>query len=579
MKTVKDLKKLLHEQGLLVYQINAESDRKESRAKEEGAHGKAGKRGAKEKAQRDGGYSMDNMDREISWITYDSREVKPGTVFICKGAAFDVKYLRDAAAAGCIAYVADRRTAERIFAEPEDGKTAGMAEAGASGEKQSGIPGFIVSEIRKAMAVIAADFFEYEPGTPLLTGITGTKGKTTTAWYLKGMLDAWEREKGGQETGLLSTVQNYDGKIREDSAMTTPEALVLHEHLANAKQNGLSHVTMEVSSQALKYRRVQGLRFTVGIFLNISEDHISPAEHGDFEDYFSSKLSIFRQTETACVNLDSDESGRILKAARKAGRVVTFGRSPSADVRCSRIRRENGKLVFRAECDQFSEDFCLAMRGAFNIENAMAAITAAYVYGVPVHCMKEALARTQVPGRMETFCSLDGRICGIVDFAHNRLSFERLFDAIYQEYSQYSRIVSVFGCPGGKGLNRRRDLGLIAGLFSDKVYLTTDDPMDESAQTICEEVRDYVELVGCDCECIEDREQAICTAVAGCGNEKTLILVLGRGSEKYQRIGGKAYRYPTDAEILGQALREYDGWGEMARRSRLKEEKAGAYLR
>ena len=574
MKTVKDLKELLHEQGLLVQQVNTETGR--------------------------GGARL-----EVTWVTYDSRKVIQGAVFVCKGALFERKYLEDAVAAGCAAWVVDRKTMEQISAKREDkgtekgisaemadreaeeavnGKIAVTAKIGETetsdtdlpGKERNMVPGFVVSDIRKAMAVIAADFFGYEPGVPFLTGITGTKGKTTTAWYLKGMLDAWEREKGGQETGLLSTVENYDGKTREDSAMTTPEALILHEHLANAKQSGLSHVTMEVSSQALKYKRVKGLRFAVGIFLNISEDHISPIEHGDFEDYFSSKLSMFRQTETACVNLDSDESGRILKAARRADRVVTFGRSPLADVRCSRIRRENGKLVFHAECDQFSENFSLAMKGAFNIENAMAAITAAYVYGVPVHCMKEALASIQVPGRMETFCSLDGKICGIVDFAHNRLSFERLFDAVYQEYSQYGRIVSVFGCPGGKGLNRRRDLGLIAGLFSGRVYLTTDDPMAESAQAISEEVRNYVEMVGCPCECIEDREQAISTAVAECGKEKTLILVLGKGSEKYQKIGGRAYRYPTDAELLGKAIREYDGWGEMTRRSLLREDKGKA---
>lgn len=520
MKTVRDLRELLQAHSLLLYQETG----------------------------NEGGLMPENQsawpDGEITGITYDSREVTPGAVFVCKGTYFCAQYLTDAIEAGCIAWVAQRETVRE-------------APPGAA-------PGFFVSDIRRAMAVMAADFFGYEPGKPLLTGITGTKGKTTTAWYLKGMLDAWAKEMGGKETGLLSTVENYDGKLREDSVMTTPEAFVLHRHLANAKQSGLSHVTMEVSSQALKYKRVRGLRFQVGIFLNISEDHISPAEHRDFEDYFSSKLSIFRQTQTACVNLDSNQSGRILKAARKAGRIVTFGRSALADVRCGKIRRENGRLVFGVQCDRFSEEFSLAMRGEFNIENAMAAIAAAYVYGVPVHCMKEALANIQVPGRMETFYSVDGKICGIVDFAHNRLSFEKLFDAVCQDYPQYGRIVTVFGCPGSKGLNRRRDLGLIAGLFSDKVYITTDDPMEEKAEEIAKEVQEYVELTGCPCECIEDREQAINTAVARCQDTETLILVLGKGSEKYQKIGGRAYRYPTDAQLLGHAIREHDGWRKTA---------------
>lgn len=481
--------------------------------------------------------SREELEKQITWITYDSRTVVPGTLFICKGASFQSRYLEDAAAAGSIAYVSEKKMDE--------------------GTKTS-LSSFWVNDIREAMAVLAAFFFGYEPGKPALTGITGTKGKTTTAWYLKGMLDEWEKECGGKETGLISSVQNYDGRIREDAVMTTPEALILQEHLQTARQEGLSHVTMEVSSQALKYRRVRELKFQVGIFLNISEDHISPQEHVDFEDYFSAKLSMFRQTETACVNLDSAEAERILKAARKAGRVVTFGTSPKADVRCSRIRTEHGRVHFHVACDRFQEEFILAMQGAFNVENAMAAITAAYVYGVPVHCMKRALESVQVPGRMETFFSEDGSICGIVDFAHNRLSFEKLFDAVYQDYPEYRRIVCVFGCPGSKAYNRRRELGILAGLFSDQVYLTTDDPSMEEAEDIAEEVRGYVEMVGCACKCIEDREQAIQTAVAECGNEKTLILVLGKGSEKYQKIGGKSYLYPTDSELLGQAIRKRD---------------------
>ena len=481
----------------------------------------------------------DTLKKEVLRITYDSRQVRPGTLFFCKGEGFQKKYLEDAAARGCVAYVA-----EETFSK----------------DSSCPVPCLTVCDIRKAMAVLAAYFFDYEPGYPVLTGITGTKGKTTTAWYLKGMLDAWEAEQGHKETGLISTVQNYDGEIREDAVMTTPEAFVLQEHLSNARKTAMRYMTMEVSSQALKYKRVKELKFQTGIFLNISEDHISPREHADFEDYFGAKLSIFRQTGTACVNLDSAESGRILKAARKAQRIVTFGKSEKADVRYRNVRIRQGKITFQVECDRFRDSFTLAMKGVFNVENAVAAIAAAYVYGVPVHCMKQALETVYVPGRMETCMSRDGKICGIVDFAHNRLGFERLFDAVYQEYPQYRRIVSVFGCPGGKALNRRRELGVIAGLFSDKVYLTTDDPSSENAQDIASEVQEYVELAGCPCECIEDREQAICRSVEECGEEKTLILVLGKGSEKYQKIGGKAYLYPTDAELLGQAIHQYDGW-------------------
>lgn len=476
-----------------------------------------------------------NDQAAVRWLTCDSRTVIKDTVFICKGAAFREEYLNDAEKRGCIAYISEKPY-----------------------KTHQGITGWIVCDIRKAMAAVSSLFFGYEPGCPVLTGITGTKGKTTTAWYLKSMLDLWQSEQGKPETGLISTVANYDGIHRTDANMTTPEAPVLHEILANAKTSGASYVTMEVSSQALKYRRVQELKFQVGIFLNISEDHISSQEHEDFEDYFSSKLSIFRQTETACVNLDSDHAERIMKVANKSGRIVTFGQHPLAQVRCCDIRTEHGMITFRVVCERFTAKFSLGMKGKFNIENAMAAIAAGYVLHIPVHCMQKALASAHVPGRMETFFSTDGRICGIVDFAHNRLSFEKLFDAVFQEFPSYSNIITVFGCPGDKALNRRKELGILAGLFSDYVWITSDDPGVEGQEAISAEIRRYVEAVGCACSCVKEREEAVREAVAMAAGkkEKTLILVLGRGSEKYQKIGRKLYRYPTDACLLEAALED-----------------------
>lgn len=467
------------------------------------------------------------------YLTCDSRKVVPGTLFICKGIQFKAEYLLQAEEKGCIAYLSEKEM-----------------------QTKSQMGGLLVTDIRKAMAVAAAAVFEYTPGRSLLTGITGTKGKTTTAWYLKAMLDEWKRELGEPETGLISTVETYDGIRHEEAQMTTPESPRIQELLAHARESGLSHMTMEVSSQALKYRRVKELIFQTSIFLNISEDHISPVEHEDFEDYFSAKLGIFRQTQTACVNLDMDHVDRALKAARKAERIVTFGRSLAADFSYSKVRILKHGIAFSVTCAQFSEEFVLGMKGRFNIENAMAAITAATLYGVPVHCMKKALLQTQVPGRMEMCCSEDGKLCAVVDFAHNRLSFERLYDAVYQEYGQYTNVIAVFGCQGGKALNRRKELGIIAGLFSDQVLLTMDDPGTEAPAQIAQEVCRYVELAGCPCEYIEDREAAVRKAVK-LGKEsmqKTLILLLGRGNEKYQKIGDQLVEYPTDSVLIKKLL-------------------------
>ena len=174
--------------------------------------------------------------------------------------------------------------------------------------------------------------------------------------------------------------------------------------------------------------------------------------------------------------------------------------------------------------------------------------------------MKQALETIEVPGRMETFISFDKKICGIVDFAHNRLSFEKLFDAAFQEFGEYKKIITVFGCPGCKALNRRRELGIIAGLFSDYVVITSDDPGAEGQSGIAQEVKKYVEMTGCAYKCVDERRMAVERAVdlaASC-KERVLILLLGRGNEKYQKIGEKACLYPTDGELMKDVLQKYE---------------------
>jgi UDP-N-acetylmuramyl-tripeptide synthetase len=471
--------------------------------------------------------------KTVRGLTFDSKEAVKNGIFVCKGANFRVEYLKEALEGGCICYVA-----EKTYALPVNCSY------------------IIVRDIRKAMPVLAALFYHTEQMPLKVSGITGTKGKTTTAYYLKAILDTWSVQKGESATGLLSSVDTYDGKTVKPAQMTTPEALEIHRHMRACADAGLEYLTMEVSSQALKYQRVRGMEFEVGIFLNISEDHISPNEHEDFRDYFSAKLSIFKQTKTACINLDSDHREEILKAAHLSQRVVTFGTTGSPDVWGHDIEMQKGRISFRVKTETFHEKFSLRMHGLFNVENALAAVAAAYAYGVPVECMKKALAEVQVKGRMEEFESRDKKLVAIVDYAHNRLSFEKLYDSVYKEYPGY-RIVTVFGCPGEKALNRRRDLGLVSGLFSQLVYLTTDDPANESVTKISREVSHYIEMVGCACCCVEDREEAIRKAILE-AEERTVILVLGKGSEGRQRFGNQTCLCPTDSEMVEACMMEYD---------------------
>lgn len=472
-------------------------------------------------------------ERIIRQMTYASGDVGEDTLFLCKGAAFKKEYLEEALEKGAVAYVS-----EQYY---ETGRE---------------VPCILVSSMRKAMPVLAKVFYRQPDEQLLLTGVTGTKGKTTTVYYIRGILDAYLKAAGERASGMISTIETYDGVSCEESKLTTPESMELFRHFRNAADTGIHHMTLEVSSQALKYQRVRKLRFDVGVFLNISEDHISPAEHEDFEDYFSAKLSLFKQTKTACVNLDSDYAERILAAARMSGKVITFGTKGRPDILGKNICIKNGKISFDAVCKDFEQHFTLDMHGMFNVENALAAIAAAYAMGIPAAYMVEGLEKTRVSGRMEEFASADGKLHAIVDFAHNRLSFERLFDSVMTEYPGW-RIRTVFGCPGGKALNRRRDLGLIAGLFSEKVYLTADDPGRESPADIAEEIGNYLEVVGCPYTYIEDRGQAILQAIREMP-EKTVLLVLGKGNETRQKYGSISCKCPADAEFVRLGIREYD---------------------
>ena len=475
----------------------------------------------------------DREDTLIQHMTYASGDAKKDTMFICKGATFKKEYLADAFTRGAVGYVS-----EEYF------------------EMEGEIPYIMVKSMRKAMPVLAKAFYDQPDEELILTGVTGTKGKTTTVYYIRRILDEYLKTRTEKPSGLISTIETYDGVSCEESQLTTPESVELFRYFSNAANHGVKYLTMEVSSQALKYHRVRKINFDVGVFLNISEDHISPTEHEDFEDYFSSKLSLFKQTKTACVNLDADYANRIVKAARLSERVITFGTKGNPDILGNNIQIKKGQISFDVHCKEFSRRFSLAMHGIFNIENALAAIAAAYAMGIPVKYMIDGLAKTKVKGRMEQYESVDGQLKVIVDYAHNRLSFEKLFDSVLMEYPGH-RITAVFGCPGEKAFNRRRDLGLVAGLFSKKIFLTADDPGMEDPADIAREVGDYLEVVGCPYEYYEDRGLAIQKAIHD-ANEKTVVLVLGKGSETKQKYGRISYKCPADGEFVKLGMQEYD---------------------
>lgn len=478
----------------------------------------------------------DGLDRSqaVTGLTCDSRQVAPGTLFIRKGAHFQTKFLEMARDQGAMACVSQEE------------------------EEVPGLPRIAITDTRKVLAPLADRFYDHPSGKLKVIGITGTKGKSSTAYYMKSILDCFQRRQGKGETGVVSSIDTYDGVERFESHLTTPEPLDLQRHFANAAQTGLEYLTMEVSSQALKYHRSLCTEFAAACFLNIGYDHISPIEHPDFEDYFASKLKIFVQAHISCVNLDCDHAQRVLEAAQAAGKpIITFSqKDPSAQVYATDVHKEDGQILFTVRTPRYTRQMRLTMPGLFNVENALGAAALCEALDIPEWAVYDGLVNARVPGRMEVYANADGRVLSIVDYAHNRLSFETLFSSVRSEYPD-RELAIVFGCPGKKAYDRRRDLGEAAGAWCDRVYLTEEDSGEEDTLDICNEIRPNVEKGKARCRIIPNRGEAIRQAVLE-SERPTVLLLTGKGRETRQKRGTEYIDTPTDVEYVQAFLQEYD---------------------
>ena len=470
-----------------------------------------------------------NLTRTVALVSCDSQIVIPETLFVCKGARFKADYLMDAMHKGAFAYVSE-------IPYPE-----------------VPLPCIQVKDIRTAMGLIADMAYHHPSGKLQITGLTGTKGKTTTTYYIKSILDCHLAAQNRRESALLSSIVTDDGVERRPAKLTTPEPLDLQRHLHNAASVDAGFLTMEVSSQALKYGRVIGVDLACSVFLNIGEDHISPIEHPDPEDYFASKLLIFRQAQTACVNMDCDQADRIAQAAAVCPRVITFSRKdPTAAVYGSNLRKEGGNILFHVRTPRYERDLTLPTAGLFNVENALAAVAVAECYDLPAQCVEDGLRRAFVPGRMEQYQSSDGQLTVIVDFAHNGMSLETALRSIRTEYPDRELTV-LFGCTGGKGLDRRESMGRAAAQLADRIILTEDDPGPEEVTDICNHIGRYISEYGKEFSVIPDRPEAVKAALDE-ATRPAVVLLAGKGNETTQKRKNGPVPCLSDGQLAQQFL-------------------------
>ncbi len=460
-----------------------------------------------------------DTDREISSIVNDSRKVKAGCVFPCiRGAAFDGhKFASQVAKDGAAAIVA-----MEAVDVPKD------------------VTVVIVPDTRIAMARMAAAWFGY-PAEKLKTiGITGTKGKTTTTYMVRSML-----ESAGIKTGLIGTIETLIGDTRIQSANTTPESLVLQEYLARMVKAGLDAVVMEVSSQALMLHRVEGITFDIGVFTNISADHIGPAEHSSFEDYMECKSRLFRICRTGIFNGDDIHLGRILEGHTCS--VETFGLRKEDDLRAEDIQlvsgpgylgtgfQVKGLMDFRAQTD---------IPGKFSVYNALCAIAICRHFGVDEDVIRKALADVKVRGRVE-MVKISDDFTFLIDYAHNAMALESILTTL-REYHPL-RLVCVFGCGGNRARSRRYEMGEVSGRCADFTIITSDNPRYEDPEVIMDDIETGIRRTKGKYVRVTDRKEAIRMAIRGAKSGDVIVLA-GKGHEDYQEICGK--KYPMDERVL-----------------------------
>jgi len=460
----------------------------------------------------------------VTDLVYDSRKAKKGSVFVCiTGTVTDGhKYIPEVIEKGAAALVVEREI-----------------------DLPKGVTVIKVDNARKALAYMSAAYFGH-PAKKLITiGVTGTKGKTTTTYMIKSIL-----ENAGIRTGLIGTIETIIGDEVIPASHTTPESYVIQETFARMADKGIECVVMEASSQGFKQYRMDGFVFDYGVFTNLGYDHIGGNEHEDFEDYLRCKSKLFRQCKTGLVNIDDQYAGEILKG--HTCKVETFGFSDKADIYADNVQliHKPGYLgVSYTVKGLMNFDVTIDIPGKFNVLNSLCAIAICRHFNVSVEDIKKALSNIKVRGRVE-LVPVPGKYTVMIDYAHNAMSLQSLLTTI-REYNP-KRLVCVFGCGGNRSRDRRFLMGEISSKLADFTVVTSDNPRFEEPEDIIKDIVAGVKKGPGKYITITDRREAIKYCIDN-AREGDVIIIAGKGHEDYQEIKGVKY-HMDDRELVRDAL-------------------------
>lgn len=502
---------------------------------------------------------IERCEEPFESISYDTRQVHPGTLFVAKG-RFRKEYLQDIDAKGLACYVACEEYSDVTNA-----------------------PGLIVNDAGKALALLSAEFYDRPQDKLTVIGITGTKGKTTTAYFTQALLNT----VSGGKAALFSSADNcLDGKTYEESDLTTPESLDAFRMMNTAVRNGMKYLVMEVSSQAYKVNRVYGLTFDVGAFLNISPDHISPIEHPSFEDYLYCKRQIVGNSRQLVLNADHAYAALIrqdaaafnvpittfaLRTDETAAAAVNQLAPANVTIRPDDANHQSftaiwsDKTVDGACCtDARDTDYkmlgdriSLGMLGDFNYANAAAALAISCAAGIDVSDISQAVTSVEevrVSGRMEQFDDPQSNTVAIVDYAHNFASTKAVLDFVDSRYgTQNPRITLVTGSAGNKAYDRRKEIVQAAQDRVENFIFTADDTDDEPILDICKQMQSYITVPDRTSTIVFDRTTAITNAVHDARartDRLNVILVIGKGNERWIKVHNKHVPFEGDDRII-----------------------------